>query len=507
MLAQNKPIPVLMLCFIMMLFFNIPSSFCQNDIQIYHPTWESLKQHVTPDWFQDAKFGIYTHWGVYSVPAYENEWYPRLMYDKSNRRNIFRHHKTTYGEPWLFGYKDFIPMFQAKKFNADEWADLFLKAGAQFAGPVAEHHDGFAMWDCAFSQWDAKDKGPKRDILGELAQAIRKRGMKFVTSFHHGFNWKYYEPSYELNHKCDTQDLKYAGIDGLYPPPHEKGAPESEEFLEDWLAKIKEVIDKYQPDYLWFDFGWKEPTFEKYKKSFLAYYYNKAEEWGRKVVVSYKGDHLPIGTAVLDLERGKIDTLTDFTWITDTSVDYKSWCYISTPEYKTVNILVDNLIDRVSKNGNLLLNIGPKADGTIPEAQKELLLGIGKWLEVNGEAIYGTRPWILFGEGPTRGKGGSFSESNQQVQYTAEDIRFTRKGNVLYAIVLDWPQDKLVIKSLKSTTQISSKGIASVSLLGSRATLEWSRDKNGLAIVPPTEKPCQYAYVFKIDLIGNKISQ
>jgi alpha-L-fucosidase len=291
----------------------------------------------------------------------------------------------------------------------------------------------------------------------------------------------------------------------LYPTPHEKGAPESQEFLEDWLAKIKEVIDKYEPDYLWFDFGWNEPTFENYKKSFLAYYYNRAEDWDKEVVVTYKHDHLPKGTAVLDLERGKIDTLTDYSWITDTSVDYKSWCHISAPEYKSVNTLVDNLVDRVSKNGNLLLNIGPKADGTIPEEQRELLLGMGKWLELNGEAIYETRPWIIYGEGPTTGKGGAFSEGRDKLIYTAEDIRFTRKGNVLYAIALDWPNDQLKIKSLNNKTKISTKGIESISLMGSNGNLHWSREEDGLTVLLPSDKPCQHAYVLKINLNGKLI--
>jgi len=478
----------------------------QNTITPYEPTWESLASYECPEWFKDAKFGIYTHWGPYSVPAWENEWYPRLMYMQDDQRRdikFYDYHKETWGDVSEFGYKDFIPLFTAEKFDADEWADLFKKAGAQFAGPVAQHHDGFAMWDSELTAWDAKDMGPKRDILGELATALRDRDMRLVTSFHHAFHWKYYEPSYGIENS-DTKDPQYAGINKIYPPVHEAEAPESKEFLDNWYARIKEVVDKYQPDYLWYDFGWKQPGFEEYKKEFLAYYYNEAMKWGKEVVVTYKGDHLPDGVAILDLERGQLDTLSSREWITDTSVGLKSWSYIDAPDYKTINTLVDNLIDRVSKNGNLLLNIGPRPDGSIPEEQKELLLGIGAWLDVNGEAIYGTRPWSVFGEGPTQMAFGDMTERrNKGFAYSAEDIRFTTKENFLYAIALDWPDDgKISVKSLSDTEEISTRGIKSVALVGSDEKLEWSRDGEGLHVMLPEEKPCENAYSIKIALKG-----
>jgi alpha-L-fucosidase len=475
----------------------------ESETFTYEPTWESLRAYECPEWFQDAKFGIYTHWGPYSVPAWENEWYPRLMYSKNDERGkeFYQHHREKWGDVSEFGYKDFIPHFTAEKFNAEEWADLFMRAGARFAGPVAQHHDGFAMWDSDLTEWDAMDMGPKRDIVGELAAAVRKRDMRFVTSFHHAFHWRYYEPSYAIE-KSDTRDPRYAGINKIYPPMHEPGAPESKEFLDNWRDRVYEVIDKYQPDYLWFDFGWHEPGFEEYKKELLAYYYNRANEWGKEVVITYKHDHLPDGVAILDLERGQMDTLSKKKWITDTAVDLKSWCYIDDPDYKSVNTLVDNLIDRVSKNGNLLLNIGPRPDGTIPEEQKELLLGIGAWLDTNGEAIYGTRPWTTFGEGPTRMNFGQMSEErNRGMVYTADDIRFTTRREYLYAIALDWPSDgKLHVKSLKKGVRISPSGIRDVSLLGSDQVLEWTRDENGLHVILPENRPCEHAYSLKIKI-------
>lgn len=466
----------------------------------FEAEWESLQQYKVPEWFLDAKFGIYTHWGAYSVPQYENEWYPRLMYmkdDEGRGAEFYEFHKATFGDPSEFGYKDLIPLFTAEKFNAEEWAELFKKSGAQFAGPVAEHHDGLAMWDSDLTHWNAMDMGPGRDVVGELAEAVRAQGMKFVTSFHHAFHWKYYEPSYKLENP-DTKNPEFCGADNIYPPIHEPGDPASEEFLNMWLAKTKEVIDKYQPDYLWFDFGWKEPEFEPYKKKFLAYYYNQALEWGKEVVVTYKHEDLPRGVAVLDLERGKLDTLSIDPWITDTSIDFKSWSYISKPRYKPVNMLVDNLVDRVSKNGNLLLNIGPHPDGSIPEEQKELLLGIGAWLDVNGEAIYGTRPWTKYGEGPTKGVGGYFSEEEDDF-YSAQDIRFTTKEKAFYVIALDWPLDgKVVAAELNSDSGLGE--IKSVSMLGSSSEIVWDQDEDGLTLHFPEDKPCDHAYVFKLEI-------
>jgi len=457
----------------------------QHKTQAYQPEWESLIQHPTPKWFRDGKFGIYFHWGVYSVPAYSNEWYPRNMYRKES--DVFKHHRETYGPQSKFGYKDFIPMFTAEHFDAQEWVKLFKKAGAKYIGPVAEHHDGFAMWDSKLTDWDAADMGPQRDITGELAKAARKEGLKFLTSFHHAFNWKYYEPAFQY----DAKDPKYAG---LYGTPHAPGTPESKEFLEDWLGKIIEVIDNYRPDYIWFDFGWQEETFEPYKRQFLSYYYNKGEEWGKDVVVTYKRDHLPEASAVLDLERGRLDSLRRKPWNTDTSIDRESWCYIDNPDYKSVNTLIDNLVDRVSKNGNTLLNIAPRPDGTIPEPQKERLLAMGEWFDVNGEAIYGTRYWKKYGEGPTQIEGGNFIDG-KKVVYTANDVRFTVKDNVLYAIALAWPEDELTIKSLK---ELDPDKIESITMLGDGDELDWQMTEEGLVVEPPRNKPCEHAYSFKI---------
>jgi len=473
----------------------------------YEPTWESLRTHTTPKWFQDAKFGIYTHWGVYSVPACgpNGTWYPYNMYREGTEQHEY--HVKTYGPPSEFGYKDFVPMFRAERFHAEEWAELFKKAGAQFAGPVGEHHDGFSMWDSQFTDWNATRMGPGRDVVGELESAIRAQGMRFMVALHHAENWWFYP---HWREEFDTSDPRYVG---LYGPLHNldwaQHKPQTrerwqewwqqdkpgKEYLEKWLAKTREVIDKYQPDMLWFDFGIRGLP-EKYRRDLLAYYYNKQREWGREVAVTYKFHDLVPGTAVVDLELGRMGELTYHDWITDTSVDDQgAWSYVQDAGFKTVRTLVHNLIDNVSKNGNLLLNVGPKANGEIPEEAKQCLLGIGKWLDVNGEAIYGTIPWIKYGEGPTQMETTGYFSERQEVEYTAKDIRFTAKDDVLYATFLGWPEKQVTIGALKRLYQAE---ISSVMMLGVDRELKWSMTEDGLVVERPEAKPCEHAYVFRI---------
>jgi alpha-L-fucosidase len=454
----------------------------------YEPTWESLERYTVPDWYLDAKFGIFIHWGVYAVPAYGNEWYPHGMYVKDSKE--FKYHREHFGPQSQFGYKDFIPNFTADKWNPDEWAALFVKSGAKYVVPVAEHHDGFPMYDCSFSDWTAVKMGPKRDIVGQLAQSLHRSGLKFGASSHRAHNWHYYTHSEEF----DTSKPENVG---LYGRPHEPKAPADRAFLDDWLARTREIVDKYRPDLVWFDFGFGAPEYETYRKQFAAYYYNQAAEWGREVVINYKHEAYPPGAAVLDIERGKLDDLRPQFWQTDTAVDRKSWGYIQEPEYKSANELIDDLIDIVSKNGCLLLNVGPRPDGTIPQEQQDLLLEIGRWLDRNGQAIYGTRAWKIYGEGPTRTKAGYFGEKDY-TPYTATDVRFTTRGDVLYAIALDWPVKPLRVRALSTLLPLCGRKIAEVKLIGSDQKIQWIHDQDGLTIQPPSEKPGDHAFAFEI---------
>jgi len=460
----------------------------------YEPTWESLSKHQVPEWFRDAKFGIYTHWGPITY-ATENapssmEWYARQMYEPQHR--AFSYHRRRFGDQKVVGYKDVIPRFRAEKFEADEWAELFARAGAKFAGPVAIHHDNFAMWDSALTEWDSMDKGPRRDITGELAEAIRKRGMKFIATFHHGFAWQYYEPSYEY----DAADGTHAD---LYCEPHEAGTSPSKQYLDKWLGMVNEVVGKYQPDLIWFDFGLGGVIRPDYQQRMFADYYNWAARHGRKVGVAHKHRNIHEHTGILDFERGREDRLTPYPWLTDTSVG--PWFHHNIAGFRTVNELVDVLADIVSKNGCMLLNVGPKSDGTIPDQGKRILLGMGDWLKVNGEAIYNTRPWLAYGEGPTRMEGGAFSEERDTRQYTAEDLRFTRSkdGETLYVIVLDWPGEELTVASMS----VDGGGPeAHVELLGyGRVDHDINNQRQLVLRVPKLkheQRPCDHAFAFRL---------
>ena len=463
----------------------------------YQATWESLKTHKDPKWFDEAKFGIYFHWGVYSVPAFGTEWYSRNMYRPGSKEN--KHHLEKWGPLDKFGYKDFIPMFKAEKFDPDDWARLFVASGAKFAGPVAEHADGFAMWDSQVTEWNAAKMGPKRDIVGELERAIRKQGLKFIATLHHQWLWAWY-PTFDKS--VDASAPKYAG---LYGPAVSEGAWKytaknelipSAEFCRRWEAKIGEVVDKYHPDLLWFD-GRMGNIGEEYRKRFLAHYYNQAAERKTDVAVTYKDHDLEPGAGIVDLERGRMAKITPYKWLNDDSIDWNSWCYIENPDYKSADRLVDGLVDIVSKNGNLLLNINPRPDGTIPEPTRERLIEIGKWLKLNGEAIYGTKPWEIFGEGPTQVVEGHFGERKIK-DFTSADIRFTRKGNALYAIILDWPAGPVRIESLRQDSALWFGRIRRIEMLGVRKPLQWTRDRQGLTVQIPAVKPCEYAFVLKI---------
>lgn len=474
----------------------------------YKPNWESISQYEIPEWFADAKFGIFIHWGAYSVPAYGSEWYPRRMYEKEIVRNgkgevkqnakdeIYQYHKAKYGDPSEFGYKDFIPMFKAENFDANEWVDLFDQAGAKYVIPVAEHHDGFAMYNSSHTRWNAVDMGPKRDILGELAKATNAKGLKFGASSHFAFNWNYYtrEPGW------DTNDPQYAD---LYSRPHTQYEPCDEEFLELWWKRTTEIIDKYQPEVLWFDFYIDRPEFVPYHAKLAAYYYNKGLEWKRDVVLQTKNFHLesfPEGTNVLDIERGKLADIRKDPWQTDTSIGKNSWGYVTNWISKSAQSLLHDLVDIVSKNGCMLLNVGPRADGTIPQDQADVLLEMGDWLKVNGEAIYETRPWTIFGEGPTEVKKGHHSEKNNKA-FTAEDFRFTQKDDVLYAIMLGWPEGgKATIKSLEEGGAYLDQDIKQITLLGYKGSLTWESTSTGLKVNLPSEPVGNHAYTLKITL-------
>jgi alpha-L-fucosidase len=477
------------------------------------PKAESLRKIGIPEWYADAKLGIFIHWGVYSVPAFGSEWYPRKMYGKDDWQKIRSHHEKTWGPLSEFGYKDFIPMFKAGKFDPSAWASLFKEAGAKYVIPVAEHHDGYSLYDNSFTRWDSTEIGPMRDVIGELAAAIRAEGLKFGVSSHRAFNWAYYfrtkgadntNPEFFDLYGPD-HDFLYDTYEGDVFSRHKHSWPnQSAEFQNDWLARTAELADKYTPDVIWFDFGigrHKDATVASnhhapMNRKFAAYYYNQAAKSGREVAINYKWNAFGDGEAMLDIERGKLAGIRDQVWQTDTSVSYSSWGYTSNHRYKPVNVIIDDFVDIVSKNGVLLLNIGPKADGTIPEHEQRQLREIGKWLKTNGEGIYGSRPWKTYGEGPTENAAGAHQE-HKLGNYTRDDIRFTTRDGMLYAWIMDWPGKSVMIKSLAKGNTHESRKIAAVSLLGG-GELRFNQTRKGLVIGFPAASSGDHVHGLRI---------
>jgi alpha-L-fucosidase len=468
----------------------------------FRPDWESLQKYEAPEWYKDAKFGIFIHWGVYSVPAFGNEWYPRSMYNAGS--DEYNHHIATYGTQDKFGYKDFIPMFKAADFNAAAWAELFRKSGAKYVVPVAEHHDGFAMYDSGVSDWTAAKMGPHRDIIGELAGAVRAQGLHFGVSSHRVEHNFFLGVGRTI--PSDVNDPQYAAF---YGPAHSWlsapwGTPVSNDFTyvstawaDDWLARGAELVEKYHPDIVYFDWWIGQPSIRPNLTRFAAFYYNRSLEYGDHLgVINYKDYAMQEHAAVLDMERGQLGEIRPLTWQTDTSISNKSWGYIKDDTFKSPEFVVHQLIDIVSKNGNLLLNIGPKSDGTIPDEVQKVLLDVGAWLEVNGEAIYGTRAWRIYGEGPTKVVAGSFHDTDT-THYTPEDFRFTSKGEALYVIGLGWPANaQAVIHALGQAT--GSERVQSVALLGSDGKLQFEQSGDGLHVRLPAQEPTKYAYALRV---------
>ena len=471
----------------------------------YGPDWATLMKYEQPQWYKDAKFGIFIHWGVYSVAAAENEWYPRNMYKPSEGAyKNFREHFANGDESK--GYKDLIPLFKAERYNPEAWAKLFKEAGAQYVVPVAEHHDGFSMYDSGLSDWTVVKMGPKRDTLAELAQAVRAEGLHFGLSSHRAEHNFFYDGGRQI--RSDVNDPKFASLYGpahqwfMAPPDAHDLANDwtwvSDAWTRDWLARDTELVEKYKPEIFYFDWWIGHPNFRGAVTEFAAFYYNYAAAHGYTGVIDFKDYSLSHKAAVLDFERGQTDHIIEDHWQTDTSISNASWGYIEHDTFKTPEFLVHQLIDIVSKNGNLLLNFGPRSDGTIPEQVQSTLREMGAWLKVNGEAIYGTTYWKTYGEGPTKVVGGAFHDTDTK-PYTPEDFRFTAKGDTVYAIGMACPADrKAVIHALGSAHEGASLPVAMIELLGSGDKVTFTQTDDALEVALPAGATCKYAYALKL---------
>jgi alpha-L-fucosidase len=469
----------------------------------YEPTWASVDRHVSaPEWYQDAKFGIFFHWGAFSAQEYDH-WYPRDMY--MNGSATHTHHLETYGDPFTdWGYENFIegkmdkagnwvqfaPKLKSKggAWDPTEYAQLAVDAGAKFGGPVMEHHDGFSMWDSKVNPWNSVDKGPKLNLAKLYVDAFRAHGLKVLAAMHHAFHFNgYYQ---------DVPEQTDSSLKILFA---QQGASLENKL---WYDKLKEVIDEFQPDILYNDFDLNAVDASR-RLDFLSYYYNQAMVWRKEVVVTYK-DGMDENGQVFDYERGGPAELATPYWQTDDAISSPSWTYVPGMSYFSTKAVLNALIDRVSKGGNMLLSFSPRADGSIPQEQKELLLGIGAWLGVFGEAIYSTRPWSIYGEGPTKMGGSLFVDPQEG---TGQDVRYTRTKDTssVYAIFLGWPGDSCPTTTLSGlgSTSLTLDAESKVFLLGTTAgrklNIPYIQDSAGLHLTFPHSAPYYApAYVVRV---------
>lgn len=473
----------------------------------YKADWQSLSGHSVPKWYYNDKFGIFIHWGIYSVPAFGNEWYSRSMYDKNDRD--FDHHVKTYGNQKDFGYKDFIKMFKGENFDADKWVSLFKESGARYVMPVCEHHDGFAMYKTDFNRWNSAEMGPHRDVAGEIKAACEKQGLTFCASSHRAEH--YFFMNMGRTFDSDVNDEKYADFYG--PAVYSKefdgdtmnkttadtySAGPDKEWLEDWLVRTCELIDNYRPKILYFDWWIHNHAFKPYLKKLAAYYYNRADEWGEEVTINYKHEAFPPTVATFDVERGALTDISPVPWQTDTAIGKESWGYRKDNEYKNARQIICDLIDIVSKNGMLLLNVGPKSDGTLTDEETAVLKEIGEWMELNGEGIYSTTFWKKFGEGSVNNEGGFFKD-NEEKQFTPEDFRFTYKNGFIYAFQMRPNGKDAVIKSLRKHAEHDFL-TNEITLLSTGENLEYERNEKALIIKANENFKSDNPICFKISI-------
>lgn len=479
--------------------YAVPKSLAPGS---FSPTWESLRdRYRVPEWFNQARFGIFIHWGLYSIPARINEWYERHMYTTD-----VQWHTEHYGPPDKFGYKDFIPLFKAEKYDPHQWADLFANAGARYVVPVAEHHDGFAMWNSDLTPWCAGKMGPKRDLIGELANAVRQRNLIFGLSSHRMEHHDFAYPAPGVPN--DQFDPRYAGFYGPPIPGEMNEGNASAAFQGDWLARVQELVDKYQPQLIYFDNGVNPRKYDDVKLRAAAYYYNRAVQWGKRVTLATKDVAYLFGS-VQDFEKQQRAPKWIYPaagWQIDDALG-STWGYTIGMTIRPADSVIRELFETASTGGNLLLNVSPRGDGSIPEEQQAALAEIGEWLRVNGEGIYGTRAWMTFGEGPLMPseapgdwKGGSTDQPGPRISHqtlpppSEADFRFTAGRDAVYAFGYKRPAQT---SRLRTFAEGRAK-VEQVTLLGETAPVQFVQTCEALEVTIPSGTPVQQAYCLRI---------
>ncbi len=509
----------------------------------FQPTWESLAQNYRcPEWFRDAKFGIWAHWSAQCVPE-QGDWYARQMYIQGHPQ--YNHHLRTYGHPTKFGFMEIDNLWKAEHWEPEQLMDLYVRAGARYFVSLANHHDNFDNYSSKYHAWNSVNVGPKRDIVGTWAKIARRRGLRFGVSNHSAHAWHWFQTAYDYDPTGELAGARYDAYtltkedgkgkwwEGLDPQElytgrnlvmpdgittvaeanrwHERNdrvwnedpPPANPQFAEKWFLRCQDLIDQHRPDLIYFDNIGNLPLGQA-GLDIAAHYYNASMAWHHgklEAVLNVKGIREAWRPAVVeDYERGASNVIQPAPWQTDTCIG--NWHYerrlFEQHRYKSVSQVVNMLLNVVSKNGNLLLSIPVRGDGTIDADEVTFLEGLAKWMSVNNEGIFGSRPWTVYGEGPARGGGGMFNEN--RVSYTAQDVRFTTKGNALYAYLLGWPGEKpVVIKTLaRNSPQVAGQKITGVALLGHHGNLQWSQDEQGLTVTMPARPPSEHAVALKV---------
>lgn len=468
----------------------------------FKPNKESLHQYKYPEWFRDAKFGFWAHWGPQAVPRH-GDWYAREMYVEGS--DDYKDHLARYGHPSKFGYKDIIPLWKAQRWDPDKLMALYKKAGAKYFVSMGTHHDDFFLWNSKIHKWNAVNYGPKKDVVGIWQAAAKKEGLKFGVSEHLGASFTWFQPSHGADTAGAYKGIPYDGADPMYQDLYHAKADSNDhgwlsinkEWQREWFFSIKELIDNYHPDLLYSD---SQFPFGEYGLNMLSHFYNdNIKENSGNLEAVYTCKEPSDGTWVEDLERGVQDSISPFPWQTDTSIG--DWFYRTGQKYKSATEVIQMLCDIVSKNGNLLINIVQTPEGDLEPDVLKIVNEIGMWTSKNGEGIYGSRPWKVYGEKPSVEsviKSGNFNED--KLKYTEQDIRFTTKGDTLFAFCLGSPTSDIKINSLGKDSKISEKKIVSVTMLGSNTKLNWKQEETALVIRNNFKMPVE-----EVPVVGFKI--
>ncbi|NME69868.1 alpha-L-fucosidase [Flammeovirga aprica] len=467
----------------------------------YDTNWESVQSYKVPQWFKDAKLGIFVDWGIYNVPKIKTPYYARLMDFDSVQYNangkvinnaphpLHNFHVQTYGP--TAKYEDFIPLYTAQYFNADDWARAFKASGAKYVISVAEHHDGFAMYNSQHTDFNSLNMGPKRDLTQELIQATKKQNLKVGLSSHFAFNWNFHTSNSDQQKANQKLDLA-----SQYP-----SQAVSQTFIDHWWGRTKDIIDQYEPDVMWFDFYMNKNEFKPYHEKLALYYYNKGIDWNREVVLQSQDKYsnaLPKGTNVMNFNYSKVKEIKEEKW--QANIPLVKYMDYETGEgkHKKTRRVIEDFVDIISKNGNALLHIFPNADGTIPDQQIQVLEEVGVWMNINQKAIYGATTWVTYGKGTMTTYKGAFSKQFNLNYSTQDSYRFTKNNNKLYVFLMNNSEDG-VLEVTDLGNEDNELNIRHINLLGTEEEVEWKQTEKGLSIFISKNRPSKYARVYEIE--------